>query len=292
MSIFNGVATALVTPFKYGEVDFSSLDKLLSTQLDNGINALVVNGTTGEPATMSHTERVQVIKFVISRVGHQIPVIVGAGSNCTATAVEYAKEAESLGADAILSVTPYYNKCTQNGLIEHFKTIADNVNIPVILYNVPGRTGVNILSDTIARLAGYENIVAVKEASGNVEQAIEAARLSEGKIDIYSGDDGLTLPIMTAAGGKGVISVASNVIPREMVALTQAIADGKIEEARRIQFEIAPLVKALFAEVNPIPAKYALSLLGICHNELRLPLTPMEKTDLIKNALTGLGYEV
>lgn len=292
MSIFQGVATALVTPFKYGEVDFASLDKLLSTQLDNGVNALVVSGTTGEPATMTHAERVQVIKFVISRVGHQIPVIVGAGSNNTSTAVEYAKEAESLGADAILTVTPYYNKCTQNGLVEHFKTQADNVNIPVILYNVPGRTGVNLLPETVSRLAGYENIQAVKEASGNVEQSIEIARLSQGKIDIYSGDDGLTLPIMAAAGGKGVISVASNVVPREMVSLTNAVLNGNIEEARKIQFEIAPLVKALFAEVNPIPAKYALSLLGICRNELRLPLTPMEKTDLIKNALTGLGYEV
>ncbi len=292
MSIFEGVATALVTPFKYGEVDFVALDKLLSIQLDNGVDALVVNGTTGEPSTMSHAERTQVIKFVISRVGHQIPVIVGAGINNTHTAISYAKEAESLGADAILTVTPYYNKCTQKGLIEHFKTQADNINIPVILYNVPGRTGVNILPETAAQMAGYENIVAIKEASGNVEQAMETARLTKGKMDVYSGDDGLTLPIIAGAGGKGVISVASNVVPREMVALTKAALHGEIEKARKIQFELAPLIKALFAEVNPIPVKYALSLLGVCKNELRLPLLPMEKTDLIKNALRGLGYEV
>ncbi len=292
MSIFKGVATALVTPFNNGEVDFASLRRLVASQLDNGIDALVVNGTTGEPATMTQDERTKVIEFVISEVGHRIPVIVGAGSNNTATAIESAKAAETLGADAVLSVTPYYNKCTQNGLIEHFKAQAESVDIPIILYNVPGRTGVNLLPETVARLAEYKNIAAVKEASGNVEQSMEIARLTRGKIDIYSGDDGLTLPIMAAAGGSGVISVASNVIPREMVAFTRAAMIGDMEKAREIQFKIAPLVKALFAEVNPIPAKYALSLLGICRNELRLPLTPMEKTDLIKNALSGLGYEV
>ncbi len=292
MAIFSGVATALITPFKYGEVDFHGIDKLLRSQLDAGVNAIVVNGTTGEPSTMSHTERTQVIKYVISHVAKQVPVIVGAGINNTYTAVEYAREAEHLGADAILSVTPYYNKCTQKGLIEHYKTQADSVNTPIILYNVPGRTGVNILPETAAELAGYPNIVAIKEASGNVEQAIDTARLTGGKMDIYSGDDGITMPLMTAAGALGVISVASNVIPKEMVALTKAIDEGKLEEARKIEFAIAPLIKALFCEVNPIPVKYAASLLGLCNNELRLPLTPMEKTDRIKDAMRALGYEV
>ncbi len=292
MAIFEGVATALITPFKYGEVDFHGLDKLITSQLDAGINALVVNGTTGEPATMSHAERTQVIKYVIKHVDGRIPVIVGAGINNTYTAVEYAREAEELGADAILSVTPYYNKCTQKGLIEHYKTQADSVNIPIILYNVPGRTGVNILPETAAELAGYPNIVAIKEASGNVEQGIETARLTQGKMDVYSGDDGITLPLMTAAGAKGVISVASNVVPKEMVAMTKAIIAGDIIKAREIQYSLCPLIKALFCEVNPIPAKYAASLLGICNNELRLPLTPMEKTDRIKDALRVLGYEV
>ncbi len=292
MAIFNGVATALITPFKYGDVDFHGIDKLLRSQLDAGINAIVVNGTTGEPATMSHAERTQVIKYVIKHVDKQVPVIVGAGINNTYTAVEYAREAEQLGADAILSVTPYYNKCTQKGLIEHYKTQADSVNIPIILYNVPGRTGVNILPETAAQLAGYPNIVAIKEASGNVEQAIDTARLTDGKMDIYSGDDGITMPLMTAAGAKGVISVASNVIPKEMVALTTAINEGRLEDARKIEYAIAPLIKALFCEVNPIPVKYAASLLGICNNELRLPLTPMEKTDRIKDAMRALGYEV
>lgn len=289
MSVFKGVATALITPFRNGKVDFDALDAMLERQVSAKVGAVVVNGTTGEPSTMSHAERTKVISRVIKQIDGRIKVIVGAGINNTHTAIDYAEEAEKLGADAILSVTPYYNKCTQKGLIAHYAEQAKHVKIPVILYNVPGRTGVNILPQTAKELAEIDNIVAIKEASGNIEQIIETARLTEGKLDVYSGDDGLVVPMMAAAGAIGVISVASNVFPELMVAMTDAFFAGDVKRARDIQYKISPAVKALFAEVNPIPVKYAASVLGMCQNELRLPLTPMEKTELIDNALKDLG---
>lgn len=289
MSVFKGVATALITPFRNGKVDFDALDAMLERQVSAKVSAVVVNGTTGEPSTMSHAERTKVISRVIKQIDGRIKVIVGAGINNTHTAIDYAEEAEKLGADAILSVTPYYNKCTQKGLIAHYAEQAKHVKIPVILYNVPGRTGVNILPQTAKELAEIDNIVAIKEASGNIEQIIETARLTEGKLDVYSGDDGLVVPMMAAAGAIGVISVASNVFPELMVEMTDAFFAGDVKRARDIQYKISPAVKALFAEVNPIPVKYAASVLGMCQNELRLPLTPMEKTELIDNALKDLG---
>lgn len=289
MSVFKGVATALITPFRNGKVDFDALDAMLERQVSAGVEAVVVNGTTGEPSTMSHAERTKVISRVIKQIDGRIKVIVGAGINNTHTAIDYAKEAEDLGADAILSVTPYYNKCTQKGLVAHYAEQAKHVKIPVILYNVPGRTGVNILPLTAKELAEIDNIVAIKEASGNIEQIIETARLTEGKLDVYSGDDGLVVPMMAAAGALGVISVASNVFPELMVEMTNAFFAGDLNRARDIQYKISPAVKALFAEVNPIPVKYAASVLGMCANELRLPLTPMEKTELIDVALKDLG---
>lgn len=289
MSVFKGVATALITPFRNGKVDFDALDAMLERQVSAKVGAVVVNGTTGEPSTMSHAERTKVISRVIKQIDGRIKVIVGAGINNTHTAIDYAEEAEKLGADAILSVTPYYNKCTQKGLIAHYAEQAKHVKIPVILYNVPGRTGVNILPQTAKELAEIDNIVAIKEASGNIEQIIETARLTEGKLDVYSGDDGLVVPMMAAAGAIGVISVASNVFPELMVAMTDAFFAGDVKRARDIQYKISPAVKALFAEVNPIPVKYAASVLGMCQNELRLPLTPMEKTELIDNSLKDLG---
>lgn len=289
MSLFKGVATALITPFKHGKVDLDALDALLERQIAAGVAAVVVNGTTGEPSTMSHAERTKVISRVISRANGRIKVIAGAGINNTHTAIDYAKEAEQLGADAILSVTPYYNKCTQKGLVAHYTEQAKHVSLPIILYNVPGRTGVNILPQTAKELAEIDNIVAIKEASGNIEQVIETARLTQGKMDVYSGDDGLVVPMMAAAGALGVISVASNVFPELMVEMCDAYFKGNVKKARDIQFRISPAVKALFAEVNPIPVKYAASILGICENELRLPLTPMEKTELIDSAFRDLG---
>lgn len=289
MSLFKGVATALITPFKKGKVDLNALDALLERQIAAGVAAVVINGTTGEPSTMSHAERTKVLSRAISQVNGRIKVIAGAGINNTHTAIDYAKEAEQLGADAILSVTPYYNKCTQKGLIAHYTEQAKHVNLPVILYNVPGRTGVNILPQTAKELAEIDNIVAIKEASGNIEQVIETARLTVGKMDVYSGDDGLVVPMMTAAGALGVISVASNVFPELMVEMCNACLNGKIKKARDIQYKISPAVKALFAEVNPIPVKYGASILGLCENELRLPLTPMEKTELIDKAFADLG---
>jgi len=289
MTIFQGVGTALITPFQNDKVDFAALEKLVDTQLNGGIAALIVNGTTGEPTTMTHGERTAVAISVIKQVNKKIPVILGAGSNNTYTAVEYAVEAQDLGADGILAVTPYYNKCTQSGLIAHYKALADATNIPLIMYNVPGRTGVNINPETAEALAGYKNIVAVKEASGNIQQFMDVARLIHGKMDIYSGDDGYVYPLL-ALGGKGVISVASNIIPRYMSDMVAKYFSGDIEGSLTMQFKLAPLVKALFSEVNPIPVKCAARILGIIPDDyMRLPLTKFSKEDYLKAELKSFG---
>lgn len=291
MSIFKGAATALITPFIDDKVDFKSLETLVDRQLENGIDALIINGTTGEPTTMTHFERTAVAGAVIEHVKKRVPVILGAGSNNTYTAIEYAKENEQLGADAILTVTPYYNKCTQSGLVAHYKAIADAVDLPVIMYNVPGRTGVNIAPETCLKLAGYRGISAIKEASGNINQYMALNRLIDGKMDIYSGDDGLVYPLL-ALGAKGVISVASNVAPQYMHDMVYKFFEGDWETSLEMQQKIEPLVKALFAEVNPIPVKCALKLMGIIPDDyMRLPLTRSEKVDEMRKALNDFGIQ-
>lgn len=291
MSIFKGAATALITPFIDDKVDFKSLETLVDRQLENGIDALIINGTTGEPTTMTHFERTAVAGAVIEHVKKRVPVILGAGSNNTYTAIEYAKENEQLGADAILTVTPYYNKCTQSGLVAHYKAIADAVDLPVIMYNVPGRTGVNIAPETCLKLAGYRGISAIKEASGNINQYMALNRLIDGKMDIYSGDDGLVYPLL-ALGAKGVISVASNVAPQYMHDMVYKFFEGDWKTSLEMQQKIEPLVKALFAEVNPIPVKCALKLMGIIPDDyMRLPLTRSEKVDEMCKALNDFGIQ-
>lgn len=291
MSIFKGAATALITPFIDDKVDFKSLETLVDRQLENGIDALIINGTTGEPTTMTHFERTAVAGAVIEHVKKRVPVILGAGSNNTYTAIEYAKENEQLGADAILTVTPYYNKCTQSGLVAHYKAIADAVDLPIIMYNVPGRTGVNIAPETCLKLAGYRGISAIKEASGNINQYMALNRLIDGKMDIYSGDDGLVYPLL-ALGAKGVISVASNVAPQYMHDMVYKFFEGDWKTSLEMQQKIEPLVKALFAEVNPIPVKCALKLMGIIPDDyMRLPLTRSEKVDEMRKALNDFGIQ-
>ncbi len=281
--IFKGTATALITPFTESGVDFDTLDKLLDAQVAGGVSAVVVLGTTGEPATMTAAEKKAVIEFSVKKLKGVIPVIVGTGSNSTAAAIENSVQAEKLGADAILVVTPYYNKATQAGLVAHYTAIADAVNIPIICYNVPGRTGVNLLPATFAKIAEHRNIAAIKEASGNMEQIEEAIRLSEGKAVVYSGDDGITVPLM-AMGGMGVISVASNVAPKFTSDMTSAMLDGDLAKAAAMQLRMLPFVRALFCEVNPIPVKKAAQLKGLCNGIVRLPLTEMTEENAAKLA--------
>ena len=274
--IFRGVATALVTPFIQDgtKIDFDAFAKLIEEQIANGVSALVFLGTTGEPATMTQDECDEVIKFAVKHVNHRVPVIAGAGGNNTRVAVEKSKRYESFGVDALLHVTPYYNKATQSGLVEHYTQIASAVKVPIILYNVPGRTGVNIQPSTLKILSKIPNIVAVKEASGNIEQITEIIRICGDDMPVYSGDDGLTYSIL-ALGGIGVISVASNVVPKQMHDLCEIYFAGDINKSRDIQLALLPLIKSLFIEVNPIPAKTALAHLGKMSSTLRLPLTQM-----------------
>lgn len=272
--IFKGVATALITPFNKDGVDYERLNTLLDDQVKNGIDAILILGTTGEPATMSLEEKKGVISFTVKKLKGKLPIIVGAGSNSTASAIEMSKLAQEMGADALLIVTPYYNKCTQDGLVAHYTAIADAVDLPIIAYNVPGRTGVNILPATFAKIAEHKNIVAIKEASGNMEQIEECIRLTLGKADVYSGDDGITIPIM-AMGGKGIISVASNVIPGFVSEMCDSFFEGNINKAASMQLKMLPFVKSLFCEVNPIPVKRAAEELGFADGTIRLPLTRM-----------------
>lgn len=279
--IFKGTATALITPFTRDGVDFESLDRILDDQLAGGVDAVVVLGTTGEPATMTMAEKRAVIEFAVKKLKGKLPVIVGTGANSTAAAVEMSVTAESLGADALLLVTPYYNKATQKGLIAHFTAVADAVHTPIICYNVPGRTGVNMLPATFAELAEHPNIAAIKEASGNMEQIEEAIRLAGDKAVVYSGDDGITVPVM-AMGGMGVISVVSNAAPRFTSEMTSAFLSGDLKKAAKMQLEMLPFVRAMFCEVNPIPVKKAMQLRGLCNGILRLPLTEMTPENAAK----------
>lgn len=273
--IFRGIATAMVTPMTATGVDYDALARFIDFQLEEGINALVAVGTTGESATLTPQERKEVIRFTVERAAGRVPVIAGTGTNNTQHVLEFTKSACDDGADAVLVVTPYYNKATQAGLIAHFTAVADASDKPVILYNVPSRTGCNLLPDTVAVLAKHPNIAAIKEASGNMGQVVELAAKCGGDIAIYSGEDGITLPILSM-GGQGCISVASNVVPRTMVSLADTFFRGDVAEAARMQRELWPLIHLLFCEVNPIPAKAAVSAMGYGQEHIRLPLTPME----------------
>ncbi len=274
-TIFEGAATAIVTPLTKDGIDYEAFGKLIDWQIDEGIDAIVAVGTTGEGSTLSDAEHKEAIKFCVERVGGRVPVIAGTGSNDTAYAIDLTKYACEVGADAMLLVTPYYNKATQKGLYESFVAVADISTKPCILYNVPSRTGCNLLPATMARLAEHPNIVAIKEASGNLSQIAELINLCGDKVDIYSGNDDQIIPIMSL-GGKGVISVLSNLMPKETSKICKDYLNGNIKTARDEQIRLIPLINALFSEVNPIPVKAAMAAMGYCENYLRLPLTPME----------------
>ena len=276
-TLFTGMATAIVTPMKAdGAVDYEAMGRFIDFQIENGINALVVMGTTGENATLEPEEQKEVIAFTVKKTAGRVPVIAGTGTNNTAHVLENTKNACEVGVDGILVVTPYYNKATQAGLIKHFTMIADASEVPVILYNVPGRTGCALTPKTVAALAEHPNIVGLKEATGNMAQMVELMHLCGDKIDIYSGEDALTVPMM-AMGGSGTISVLSNVLPAESVAMTDACKAGDFKTAAAMQCKFLPLINALFSQVNPIPVKAATAAMGFGDDSLRLPLTPMEE---------------
>jgi len=292
-TIFTGMATAIVTPMTANGIDYEALGRFIEFQIENGINAIVVMGTTGENATIEPEDQAKVIRFTVEKVNKRVPVIAGTGTNNTAHVLHNTKNACEAGADAVLVVTPYYNKATQNGLIQHFTAVADASTVPVILYNVPGRTGCNLLPKTVAKLAEHPNIVAIKEATGNMAQMVEIRRLCGDKIDVYSGEDALTVAMM-AMGAKGTISVLSNVAPKESVAMTDACKAGDFAAAAKMQCDLLPLINALFSEVNPIPAKAAVSAMGFGEENLRLPLTPMEDSTraVLFDEMRKLGIEV
>jgi len=272
--LFTGVGTALVTPFKDGKVDFPALDRLVEDQIANGVSALIAVGTTGEPATMDWDEHLAVIRRVVEKADHRVPVIAGTGSNATAEAVYAAKHSAEFGADAQLVVTPYYNKTSQAGLVAHFNAIADAATLPVIVYNVPSRTGLNIGPDALAKICEHENIIAVKEASPDVSQAMEKIRLCGDKVDFYSGNDDLIVPMMSV-GFKGVISVVSNILPAETARMAKMALEGHFTDAAEIQLRLLPFINALFSETSPIPIKAAMARMGMLEDEVRLPLVPM-----------------
>ena len=280
-TVFTGAATAIITPLNANGIDYESFGRLIDWQLASGIDAIVVVGTTGEGSTLTNEEHESAIRFCVERVAGRVPVIAGTGSNDTAYAIELSRFACDAGADALLLVSPYYNKATQKGLIASFTAIADAVDKPCILYNVPSRTGCNILPATAAALADHPNIVGIKEASGNISQIAELAALVGDKMDIYSGNDDQIVPVLSL-GGKGVISVLSNVMPKETVDICRLFESGKIAESRELQLKLLPLINALFCEVNPIPVKAAMAAMGYCDNYVRLPLTPMESNNEIK----------
>lgn len=292
MSVFKGAGVALVTPFHEDEsVNYEALEKLIELQIADGADALIVCGTTGEPSTMTEEERLSVIDFAVKKGAGRIPLIAGTGGNCTAKAAEFSKKAQDLGADGLLVVTPYYNKATQEGLFRHYKTIAAGVRLPIIMYNVPSRTGVNLLPETAVRLAKeMPNIVGVKEASGNISQIAELAMLGKGVLDLYSGNDNQVLPILSL-GGIGVISVFANLSPRIMHDIVSEYLEGDRERALRLQLSYLPLMQALFCEVNPIPVKAALNLMGRNAGPVRLPLTELsgKNEELLEQEMRRCG---
>ena len=292
MSLFRGSGVALVTPFtEEKDVNYDELGRLIEYQIENGTDAIVICGTTGEPVTMSEEERLSVISYTVNKVAKRIPVIAGTGGNCTENVIAFSKKTQSLGADGLLIVTPYYNKATQNGLYEHYKKIASSVELPIGLYNVPSRTGVNILPDTVARLGKeIDTIVALKEASGNISQVAEVIQKAEESVEVYSGNDDQVVPVLSL-GGIGVISVAANILPKEMHAMVQLYLDGYTKQAAQLQIKYMELIKALFCEVNPIPVKKALELMGYQTKTLRMPLTEMEEKNSknLKQAMVNAG---
>lgn len=276
-TIFTGMATAIVTPMHTdGSIDYEALGRFVEFQIGSGINGLVVMGTTGENATIEPEDQKKVIAYTVEKAAGRVPVIAGTGTNNTEHVLHNTRNACQVGADAVLVVTPYYNKATQNGLVTHFTAVADESTLPVILYNVPSRTGCNLLPKTVAKLSEHPNIAAIKEATGSLAQMIEIMHLCGDKIDVYSGEDGLTVPMM-AMGAKGTISVLSNVAPRQSVAMTDACLRGDYAAAAKMQCDLLPLINALFSEVNPIPAKAATAAMGFGADALRLPLTSMEE---------------
>ncbi|MFR5886368.1 MAG: 4-hydroxy-tetrahydrodipicolinate synthase [Anaerostipes hadrus] len=278
MSIFTGAGVALVTPFKEDlSVDYDQLEKFIDFQIDNGTDSIVICGTSGEASTMSHDEQIEVVSACVSHVNGRVPVIAGAGANCTDEALNLAKRSEKAGADGLLVVTPYYNKATQKGLEEYYTTVGNSVDIPIIMYNVPGRTGTNIQPATAVKIAkSVDNIVAIKEASGDIGQVATLAALTDGCLDIYSGNDDQVVPLL-ALGGKGVISVLSNVAPRETHDMVMKFLEGDVKGSLDIQLKYMDVIHNLFSEVNPIPAKRAVAEMGYCKNIVRRPLTEMEE---------------
>ena len=291
--LFEGSGVAIVTPFKDGKINYDAMGNLIEWHIENKTDAIIVCGTTGESATMSDEERKTTIKFVVDKVNKRIPVIAGSGSNNTAYSVELSKYCQEVGADGLLVVTPYYNKSTQDGLIKHFTTIAESVDLPIILYNVPGRTGVNIKPTTVEKLSKVKNIVAIKEASGDISQVAEISRLCGDDFVIYSGNDDQIVPILSL-GGSGVISVLANVLPKETHDIVEKYLSGDVEEARKLQLSLNELVSSLFIEVNPIPVKAAMNLMGLEAGELRLPLVEISETNLkvLANNMKKCGIEI
>jgi 4-hydroxy-tetrahydrodipicolinate synthase len=290
VEMFKGSIVAIVTPFKDGKIDEEGYRELIEFQISNGTSAIVPCGTTGESATLSMEEHCHVIDIALDAVNKRVPVIAGTGGNSTAEAIVLTEHAKNGGADATLQVTPYYNKPTQEGLYHHFKAIADAAPLPQVLYNVPGRTSLNMLPETVARLAELPDIVAVKEASGNLGQMAEILRLAGDKITLLSGDDNLTLPVL-AIGGKGVISVIANIVPKDSADMVQAWENGDVGTARELFYKLFPLSQAMFFETNPIPVKTSLSLMGMIGGEMRLPLFPMASSNLekLKKVLKDYG---
>jgi 4-hydroxy-tetrahydrodipicolinate synthase len=273
--MFTGVLPAVVTPFKNGEVDEESLRQLIEFQIDNGVHGIVPCGTTGESATLSHEEHDRVVEIAVDQVKGRVPVVAGSGSNNTAEAIRLTAHAKQAGADGVLMISPYYNKPTQEGLYQHYKKVAETVNIPIVVYNIPGRTAVNIEPSTFARLAEIDNIVGVKEASGSMKQITEIIRLCGDKLTVVSGEDYLTYPLM-CVGGKGVICVVANIVPRDMADLCNLLLAGDFEKGRELYYRLLPLCHAMFYETNPAPIKAALEMFGkISSGEVRLPLAPM-----------------
>ncbi|MEA4913217.1 MAG: 4-hydroxy-tetrahydrodipicolinate synthase [Christensenella sp.] len=290
MSIFRGSGVAIVTPFQNGSVDFTAFTRLIELQIANRTDAIICAATTGESSTLSTDERLSVIQFVVERVNGRVPVIASTGGNNTEEVISNSKSAEAIGVDGLLVVTPYYNKTTQAGLLRHYFTVADAVETPIIVYNVPSRTGLNVLPQTMAELCTHENIVGTKEASGNIEQIVNIAALCP-QCDIYSGNDDHVLPVLSI-GGKGVISTIANIVPGEMHALCEAFFKGDIQLARQLQLQLIPIWKAAFCEVNPIPLKAMMGLMQLCEPDVRLPLVPPSTASMRLIEETLKGYEL
>lgn len=293
MAIFKGSGVAIVTPFKDNGVDFDKLGELLDWHADNGTDAIIICGTTGEATTMSDEEKKAAYKYTVERIAGRIPVIAGTGSNDTRHSIELSQYAEAVGCNGVLCVTPYYNKTTQKGLIAHYTAIADAINIPVIIYNVPGRTGLNVNADTLKTLSRHKNIAGVKEASGNISQVVEIGMFCDENFCMYSGNDDQVVPLLSV-GGIGVISVVANIAPKEMHDMVASYLEGDVKRAMELQLSIKPLNDALFCEVNPIPVKTAMNLLGNNVGNLRLPLVDMEAKNLerLKKELVNYGFEI